>query len=76
MVGLAGWNLLILFVYIVPLVLWIIALVQVTGSRASGSIVALWIIIVTLLPVVGPILWFAIGRKTARQAGPGTPTTS
>lgn len=32
-----------------------------------GRKIALWIILVTLIPLVGAILWFAVGRPAARR---------
>ena len=46
-------------------VLWIVALVSIARRGASGTVIALWILIVTLLPLLGSILWFTIGRNSA-----------
>lgn len=66
--GLAGWHVLILMVWLVPLVLWIVALVQIAQSRAEAGPTIGWIAVVTLVPLVGPILWFALGRRSVRGA--------
>jgi hypothetical protein len=63
--GLTGWHIMFLLFLVVPVVLWLIALVQIAHTRASGGALAAWILIVTLVPLVGAILWFAIGRRTA-----------
>ncbi|MCU1558571.1 MAG: hypothetical protein JWN09_2566 [Microbacteriaceae bacterium] len=65
--GLTGWHAIILLLWIAPFVLWLVAVIQVAKSRAAGGTIALWIIIVTLFPLVGAILWFVIGRRTAAQ---------
>jgi hypothetical protein len=68
MAGLAGWHVIVLLVFgIIPFVLWLLALVQVAQSKATGSAIALWIVIITVSPVLGAILWFTIGRRTATQ---------
>ena len=48
---------------LVVLVLDIIAIMQVLQSGLDGTKKAVWIIIILLLPLVGMILWFLIGRK-------------
>jgi hypothetical protein len=66
MSGLAGWHVLvILFVGVIPFVLWVIALVQVALSRTTAGYVVAWIAIATLVPVLGAILWFTVGRSNA-----------
>jgi len=69
--GLTGWHL-VLFSP-VPFVLWIIALVQIARSKAAAGTIAVWIVIVTLLPLVGPIVWFVVGKRTASQTVPLMP---
>ncbi|MBN9631203.1 MAG: PLDc N-terminal domain-containing protein [Actinobacteria bacterium] len=69
--GLAGWHLLILLsLWIVPFTLWVIALVQLAKSKAAAGPVVAWVVIVTLIPLVGAILWFAIGRRSLRGDTP------
>lgn len=63
--GLTGWHLIILvFVFFVP---WLVAVIQIAVSKAPATPVAVWLILVTLVPLVGPILWFAIGRGSVRR---------
>lgn len=71
--GLMGWHVLLLAVWVVPLILWIIALVQIAQSRAAAGPTIGWIAVVTLVPLVGPILWFAIGRRSL--SGPPSATS-
>ena len=47
------------------LVLDIIAIVSVLGGRASVEHKLLWTVVILLLPVIGMILYFAMGRSTA-----------
>ena len=64
----AGWHVIALLTLVVlPFVLWLIALVQIAQSKAAGGTIALWIVIITIFPLVGAILWFVIGRRTAQQ---------
>jgi hypothetical protein len=61
--GFAGWHALILVMTVIPFILWIVSLVQIGGSRAPGTTIWFWVVIVTFLPLVGAILWFAVGRR-------------
>ena len=47
----------------VVLVLDVIALVNIVASSMSVGGKALWALIVVLLPVVGMLLYFAVGQK-------------
>lgn len=68
--GLTGWHVMIvLSFWIVPFVLWLIALVQIAKSKAAAGPVVAWVLIVTLVPVVGAIVWFVVGRRTLRESG-------
>ena len=70
--GLTGWHVIILLLSLAPFVLWIIALVQIATSKATGGTIALWVVIVTLFPLVGAIVWFAVGKRTAAQSTPAS----
>lgn len=72
--GFTGWHMLVLLVFAVPAVLWIIAMVQIAKARATGATIALWILIITLIPLVGAILWFAIGKRSAAPQDPRAPS--
>jgi hypothetical protein len=48
---------------LVVLVLDIIAIVQVVQSNLDGTKKAIWIIIILLLPLLGMVLWFLLGKK-------------
>lgn len=68
--GLTGWHVMVvLSFWIVPFVLWLIALVQIAKSKAAAGPVVAWVVLVTLIPVVGAIVWFAIGRRSLREGG-------
>jgi hypothetical protein len=48
---------------LIILVLDIIALVDVLKSSMETGMKALWIILIILLPVIGMVLYFLIGKK-------------
>jgi hypothetical protein len=50
---------------LIILVLDIIAIVSVLGGRASVEHKLLWTVVILLLPVVGMILYFLMGRSAA-----------
>ena len=59
--GLGGWE--ILLVLIVP-VLWIWALISCLKSDFKDTTIKLiWVLLIILLPVLGAILYFAIGKS-------------
>jgi hypothetical protein len=58
--GLGGFEIL-LFIFL-PLILWIWALVDCLKSEFKGSNKIVWVIVIIFFPVVGPILYFLIGR--------------
>jgi uncharacterized membrane protein len=68
MTNLNGWHLAILVFAIVPFALWIIALVQIAVSKAAASALVVWAIIVTLVPLIGPIVWFSWGRRSTAHS--------
>lgn len=43
--------------------LFVIALVSVLRAEFSGQDKLIWILVIIFLPVLGPILYFIIGRK-------------
>lgn len=50
---------------IVVLILDIIAIVSVVSGRSSTERKVLWVVIILLLPLIGMILYFLIGRSSA-----------
>ena len=50
---------------LIILVLDIIAIVSILGGRASVEHKLLWTVVVLLLPVIGMILYFVMGRSAA-----------
>ncbi|WP_157156764.1 MULTISPECIES: PLD nuclease N-terminal domain-containing protein [unclassified Diaminobutyricimonas] len=56
----------LLFV-IVPLALFVWAIVSVAQTPAEPTPKVLWVLVVLFFPLLGPILWFTIGRPAALQ---------
>lgn len=48
---------------LVVLILDIVAILDIVKSSMDGGKKALWIILVVLLPLIGMILYFLIGKK-------------
>ncbi len=51
------------------LVLDVIAILDVVKSAASTNQKALWVILILVLPVIGMVLYFLIGKKKWSLAG-------
>lgn len=63
-------DVLTLLLVVAPFVLMIWAVVNIAGHpRASGVEKAIWIAIALFVPLLGPTIWFGVGRNIAgRQA--------
>ena len=63
--GLGGFELLLIAIFfILPLFLWIIALVEVLKSEFKNSNDKLiWVLVILLFPIIGALLYFIIGRN-------------
>jgi Phospholipase_D-nuclease N-terminal len=67
MTSFGGWEYLIIIAIFVGL--FIAALASIGAHRtASGLEKAIWVLIALLFPVIGPFLWFAIGKRSAHGA--------
>jgi len=63
--GLMGWHaIIILFLFFLP---WLISVVQIGMSKGPATPVVVWLLVVTLIPLVGPILWLTVGRPSLRR---------
>lgn len=61
MSGIGLPELIVLFVLFMPF--WLIAFVDILRSKFTGSNKIVWLIAVILVPFIGPIAYFFIGRK-------------
>ncbi|MDT0331614.1 PLDc N-terminal domain-containing protein [Nocardiopsis lambiniae] len=67
-----------LMFFIVALAVWVYALFDVIGSDADAVRLLpkpAWAVIVLLLPKLGALLWFALGRPPRVEAGPVRPSS-
>lgn len=62
--------LLVLLGLVLPVVLFVVALVDLLRRpRLDGFTKAVWAVVLTFVPVLGPILWFVLrSQYTGRQA--------
>lgn len=52
------------FLFLVPTAIWIWAIVDAAKSEfKDGNTKIVWVLIIVLLPFIGTILYFAIGRS-------------
>jgi hypothetical protein len=51
---------------IIPLLLFIFALVDVLRGPTIGNNKIIWVLVILLVPCLGPILYFLIGRNQVR----------
>jgi hypothetical protein len=66
-----------MLVALAALLLGIYALVdclRTTGSEVRGLPVPVWVAVIVLLPVVGPLAWLVAGRSH-RRSGPAQPSS-
>lgn len=56
-------ELIVLGIILLPLLLWIFALVDILKNEFIGSNKIVWLLVVILMPVVGAILYFLMGRQ-------------
>lgn len=65
-----GWGIaaviLVGLVVLAYVVFFLSALVSILGSRQSGGMKLVWIVLAFCAPFLGPLLWFAIGRRQVR----------
>lgn len=66
MIGLAELIVLLVVFYFI---LWLIATIRILTSKFVGYYKIIWILIVLVVPVIGPIAYFAIGKKQRISVG-------
>lgn len=56
---------LLLFIFVVPVILWILAILDIVKSDfKDNTIKIVWLLVVIFLPVIGSILYFIAGRSS------------
>ena len=67
----ATYDIVWMVVTVVAVILMIVALVSIArASKRLNSVLALiWTLVVLFVPVVGPAVWLAIGRRAADATG-------
>lgn len=56
------WNL-ILPILVLQVILMVIALVDLVRLRQTNGPLIMWVLIILLVSMIGPILYFVIGRR-------------
>ena len=54
---------LIVLLVVFHFILWLIATIRILTSKSVGHYKIIWFLIVLVVPVIGPIVYFAIGKK-------------
>ncbi|KIC60105.1 PLDc N-terminal domain-containing protein [Microbacterium hominis] len=58
------WHVLILIAVLGGLALFVGAVVSIASSAATSLEKTLWILATLMFPFMGPIVWFAVGRRS------------
>ncbi|HWD01563.1 MAG TPA: PLD nuclease N-terminal domain-containing protein [Amycolatopsis sp.] len=58
----------IVVLVLAPMILFLAALVSVLGSPLTGGMKVVWVVFAFCAPLLGPLLWFFVGRRSA-EAG-------
>jgi len=70
MIGIGLPELIILLV-VFHFILWLIATIRILKSKFVGHYKIIWLLVVLVVPVIGPIAYFAMGKKQKIGAGEG-----
>ncbi|MFT2707524.1 PLDc N-terminal domain-containing protein [Clavibacter zhangzhiyongii] len=63
----SGVNVIIAVLALVVVIAALMSLVRV-NHRMRPIDVALWAVVVIVIPIIGPVAWFAVGRKRAQRS--------
>ncbi len=62
--GIGGFELIIIFLFLaLPTILWLWALIDCVKREFKPNDKLIWVLIIIFLPLIGSILYLAIGRK-------------
>ncbi|MCK5514791.1 MAG: PLDc_N domain-containing protein [Deltaproteobacteria bacterium] len=64
-----GLSELIVLLGVFHFILWLIATIRILTSKFVGYYKIIWLLIVLVVPVIGPIAYFAIGKKQKMRVG-------
>lgn len=56
-----------LIIFLAIFIIWLIALIDILRSEFTGYNKIIWILVVLFVPLLGAILYFAIGRRQKIQ---------
>ncbi len=66
-----GLSELIVLLVVFHFILWLIATIRILKSKFMGHYKIIWLLLVLVVPVIGPIAYFAIGKKQKVRVGEG-----
>ena len=66
MIGIGLPELIVLLV-VFHFILWLIATIRILRSKFAGHYKIIWLLVVLAVPVIGPIAYFAMGKKQVRD---------
>lgn len=62
--GIGGFELIIIFLFVaLPTILWLWALIDCVKREFKSNDKLIWVLIIIFLPLIGSILYLAIGRN-------------
>jgi hypothetical protein len=71
-----SWHLVLILFGIAAFVLFVAALISIVRApRASAAERVIWVLVVLILPLLGSIVWFAVGRRFATAGDPPRATS-
>lgn len=62
-------ELILILILLLPVIFWVVALVDILKSNFQGNNKIIWVLVVIFLPLIGAVLYFAIGRSQKIQNG-------
>ena len=66
-----GLSELIVLLGVFHFILWLIATIRILASKFVGNYKIIWLLVVLVVPVVGPVAYFAMGKKQKIKTGAG-----
>jgi hypothetical protein len=66
-----GLSELIVLMGVFHFILWLIATIRILASKFVDNYKIIWLLVVLVVPVIGPIAYFTIGKKQRISGGEG-----